>query len=79
MAWELETDTLYQQVAEIVWRLEGMQGREREDKEAKRPWDSTKYSGAHVTIATHHGRGHVSRPAYSAITASSGTLAASKS
>ncbi|XP_070057832.1 uncharacterized protein [Nicotiana tomentosiformis] len=65
MALELETDTLYQKVVEIAWRLEGMRGRERENREAKRPRDSGGYSGARAPVVAHYGRGYVSRPVHS--------------
>ncbi|XP_070039320.1 uncharacterized protein [Nicotiana tomentosiformis] len=46
IARELEMDTPYQQVVEIARRFDGMWGREREDREAKRPQAS---SGAPAT------------------------------
>ncbi|XP_070048851.1 uncharacterized protein [Nicotiana tomentosiformis] len=79
LACELVTDTLYQHVVEIAQRLEGMWGREREDREAKRPRDSGGYSGARTPAAAHHGRGYVRHPVYSTLPASSGALAISRS
>lgn len=37
MARELEIDTQFQQVLEATRMIEGIQAREREDREAKRP------------------------------------------
>ncbi|XP_070054243.1 uncharacterized protein [Nicotiana tomentosiformis] len=79
MARKLETDTPYQQVVEIARRLEGMRGREREDREAKKPRDSGAYSGARAPVATHHGRGYVSRIIHSALPVSSGISATPRS
>ncbi|XP_070036924.1 uncharacterized protein [Nicotiana tomentosiformis] len=64
MARELEMDTLYQQVVEIAWRLEGMRGLEIEDRKAKRPRDSGGYSGARAPVAARHA--HLAQPLSSA-------------
>ncbi|XP_070032067.1 uncharacterized protein [Nicotiana tomentosiformis] len=79
MARELETETPYQQVVEIAWRLKGMWGREGEDREAKRPRGNGGFSGGHAAVTAHHGRGYVSHPYHSALPASSGTLTISRS
>ncbi|XP_070045647.1 uncharacterized protein [Nicotiana tomentosiformis] len=71
MARELETDTPYQKVVDIACRLEGMWGRERDEREDKRPRHFDTYSGARAPIAACHGRVYVSRPVHSALPASS--------
>ncbi|XP_070054189.1 uncharacterized protein [Nicotiana tomentosiformis] len=71
MAREFEIDTPYQQVVEMAQRLEGIQGREREDREAKRPRGTGGFSGGHAIVTARHGRCYVSRPVHSALPASS--------
>ncbi|XP_070046691.1 uncharacterized protein [Nicotiana tomentosiformis] len=72
MARDLETDTPYQQVVEIARRLEGMRGREREDREAKKPRGTGGFNGGYVAATARHGRGYAIRPVHSALPASSG-------
>ncbi|XP_019262484.1 PREDICTED: uncharacterized protein LOC109240316 [Nicotiana attenuata] len=67
--------TLVSTVVEIARRLEGMRGREREDREAKRPRDSGGYSGARAPVSAHHGRGYVSHLVRSALPSTSGAPA----
>ncbi|XP_070056870.1 uncharacterized protein [Nicotiana tomentosiformis] len=74
MARDLVTNTPYQHVLEISWRLEGMQGPEREDMEAKRRRGTGGFSGGHAAAIIHHGRGYVSHPIHSVHQASSGAL-----
>ncbi|XP_070002867.1 uncharacterized protein [Nicotiana sylvestris] len=76
---ELETDTPYQHVVEITQRLECMRGRKREDREAKKPRDSTGYSSARAPVAAPYGRGYVIHPVHSTFRASSGTPTTSRS
>ena len=56
-----------------------MLGREREDREAKKPRDSGGYSGARAPVAACHGRDYVSRPVPSELLSSSGILATPRS
>ncbi|XP_070037032.1 uncharacterized protein [Nicotiana tomentosiformis] len=60
MARELETGTPFQQVVEIVRRLEHIWGEEREDKEAKKCRGSGGFNGFYSSALTHHGGGSVS-------------------
>ncbi|XP_070031931.1 uncharacterized protein [Nicotiana tomentosiformis] len=76
---ELEADTPYQQVVEIVRRSEGMRSHEREDREAKGPRDYGGYNGARAPTATYYGRGYVSRPVHLALPASTGAPATPRS
>ncbi|XP_070056683.1 uncharacterized protein [Nicotiana tomentosiformis] len=56
-----------------------MHGCEREAREAKRPRGTGGFSGGHASATACYSRGYVSRPVYSALTASSGAPATSKS
>nr|XP_033512993.1 uncharacterized protein LOC117277711 [Nicotiana tomentosiformis] len=78
MARELELDTPYQQVVEIAQRLEGMQGRDKDDREAKRSRGIGGFSGGHATASARHSRGYVSRPIHSALPSSSGAPVVSR-
>ncbi|XP_070034573.1 uncharacterized protein [Nicotiana tomentosiformis] len=71
---ELELDTPYQQMVEIARKLDGMWGRKREDREAKRPRDFGGYSYARSPAAAHHGRPYVRHLVHSAFLTSSGSL-----
>ncbi|XP_070043125.1 uncharacterized protein [Nicotiana tomentosiformis] len=52
--------------------------RDREEREAKRSRESGTYSGTRAQAAVRHGRGSVSRPVHSALSAASDILAPSK-
>ncbi|XP_070040665.1 uncharacterized protein [Nicotiana tomentosiformis] len=54
-------------------------GWEREDREDKRPRDSSTYSGSRAPIAARHGRGYVSCPVHSTLPASNGIPATPRS
>ncbi|XP_070026361.1 uncharacterized protein [Nicotiana sylvestris] len=75
IARELEMDIAYHQVVGIARRLEGMLTWEREEREAKRPRESSIYSGTRALVAARYGRGYVIRPVHSALLASSSILA----
>jgi len=62
MARELEMDITYQHVVSIARRLEGMRTREREEREAKRPRDSSTYNNSRAPAAARHGRGVMTWP-----------------
>ncbi|XP_070057138.1 uncharacterized protein [Nicotiana tomentosiformis] len=79
MAQELETYTPYQYLVEIAQRLEDMRGREREDREAKRPRGTGEFSAGHAIATTLHGRGYVNLPVNSALPASCGAPATPRS
>ncbi|XP_070039880.1 uncharacterized protein [Nicotiana tomentosiformis] len=72
MTRELETDTPYQHVVEIAQRLEGIWGWEREEREVKRPRDSSTYSAARAPVVARHGRVYVTHPVHLVLPASSG-------
>ncbi|XP_070049925.1 uncharacterized protein [Nicotiana tomentosiformis] len=63
MALELQTNTPFQQVVEIAWRIGGILGEERESKEDKRSRSSRGFSGFYSSAMTHYGGGSSSRPA----------------
>ncbi|XP_070057450.1 uncharacterized protein [Nicotiana tomentosiformis] len=71
IARELEIDIAYQQVVVITRRFEGMQTREREEREAKRPRDSSTYNSSRALAAARHGRGYMRCPIHLALLASS--------
>ncbi|XP_070040136.1 uncharacterized protein [Nicotiana tomentosiformis] len=56
-----------------------MWGLERKERDTKRPRDSGTYSGSPAPVATCHGRGYVSSPVHSALSASSGIPATPRS
>ncbi|XP_070041234.1 uncharacterized protein [Nicotiana tomentosiformis] len=62
MARELQTDTLFQQVVEIVRMLERVRREEREAKETKSSRSSGGFSGFYSSSMTHHGGSSASRP-----------------
>ncbi|XP_070035962.1 uncharacterized protein [Nicotiana tomentosiformis] len=66
MARELQTDTPFQQVVEIVRKIEGVLDKEMESKKAKRSRRSGGLSGFYSSARTHYSEGSSSRPAQSA-------------
>ncbi|XP_070017561.1 uncharacterized protein [Nicotiana sylvestris] len=72
-------DIPYQQVVSIARRIEGMQAREREEREAKRSRDLGHFSGTRTSGAGCHGRGYMGCPVHSALLSPNSTPAHPKS